>query len=205
MPFLGITDHYIDRDWELKSLTINVVKLSSSHSGQNLSNVFIKIADDEFKILTKIMAVTTDNASNNDTFLHSLGDYCDKLGIDFKYPDKHIRCMAHIINLSVQVLLKGLKSKAMNTEVELLQNCNDNHEDASTGNVIFKLQKLFVKIGASPQKCEIFKNLLKQLEMDSAMPIIDVPTRWNSTYLMLEHALQLKTTLNCITSEESDL
>jgi len=113
--------------------------------------------------------------------------------------------MAHIINLSVQVLLKGLKSKAMNTEVELLQNCDADHEDASTGNVIFKLQKLFVKICASPQKCEIFENLLKQLEMDSAMPIIDVPTRWNSTYLMLECALQLKTALNHIASEESNL
>ena len=102
-------------------------------------SVFIKIADDEFKILTKIMAITTDNASNNNTFLSSLSDYCDKLDINFKHTDKHIHCMAHIINLLVQALLKGLKYEAINTKIELLQCCNDTHEDTSTRNIVFKL------------------------------------------------------------------
>lgn len=37
----------------------------------------------------------------------------------FKQEDCHIRCMGHVINLSVQTLLKGLRITAIKEEVQL--------------------------------------------------------------------------------------
>lgn len=49
------------------------------------------------------MAVTTDNASNNLTFI-------DELAKENRFFEKsnHFRCFAHVINLSVQEALKVL-------------------------------------------------------------------------------------------------
>lgn len=54
----------------------------------------------------------------------------------------------------------GLKSDVTKTEDELLENCEEDYEEASTRNIIFKLQKLFIKIYTSPQKCKIFEKYL---------------------------------------------
>jgi hypothetical protein len=39
---LGITAHWISKEWELKSLLIDFVKLEGSHSGKNIKEVFLK-------------------------------------------------------------------------------------------------------------------------------------------------------------------
>ena len=52
------------------------------------------------------MGVTTDNASNNITFINELS----KENIFFK-KENHFRCFAHVINLSVQEALKVLNSQ----------------------------------------------------------------------------------------------
>jgi hypothetical protein len=52
------------------------------------------------------MGVTTDNASNNLTFINELS----KENVFFK-KENHFRCFAHVINLSVQEALKELKSQ----------------------------------------------------------------------------------------------
>ncbi|GES80463.1 ribonuclease H-like domain-containing protein [Rhizophagus clarus] len=52
-------------------ILINFCKLSGPHSEENLHEVFVKCCDD-MRIPTKIMACTTDNASNNDTLMKAL-------------------------------------------------------------------------------------------------------------------------------------
>ena len=51
------------------------------------------------------MGITTDNASNNTTFIDSLILWSNDKAISFD-KNQHFRCFAHIINLSVQVALK---------------------------------------------------------------------------------------------------
>jgi hypothetical protein len=50
------------------------------------------------------MGVTTDNASNNLTFIDELS----KENVFFE-KENHFRCFAHVINLSVQEALKELQ------------------------------------------------------------------------------------------------
>ncbi|WCJ18251.1 hypothetical protein M5689_000621 [Euphorbia peplus] len=76
-----------------------------------------------------------------------------------------MRCMAHIINLVVQY---GLKEA--NLSVSRVR-------DAIK----------FVRI--SPQRLKTFKKCVKYKNIDSkSLLCTDLPTRWNSTYLMLSSA-----------------
>jgi len=57
------------------------------------------------------MGITTDNATNNNTFINSLADWMKDNFISFNTIEKHFRCFAHVLNLSVQKALKKLDSR----------------------------------------------------------------------------------------------
>jgi hypothetical protein len=54
------------------------------------------------------MGITTDNAANNNRFISLLAGEMDDHNIFFDDTERHIRCFAHIINLSIQKALKKL-------------------------------------------------------------------------------------------------
>ena len=53
MSFLGITAHWITKDWQLKDILFDFIDLSDPHSGENLCNAFVKSCR-EFRILKKV-------------------------------------------------------------------------------------------------------------------------------------------------------
>jgi hypothetical protein len=56
MAFLGITAHWITRNWELKEILIDFCKLTGSHSGENLAEVFVNCMND-LNILSKVYII----------------------------------------------------------------------------------------------------------------------------------------------------
>ncbi|KAI0685700.1 hypothetical protein BC835DRAFT_1289628, partial [Cytidiella melzeri] len=52
-----------------------------------------------------IVGLNMDNASNNDTLMHSLEERCIEQGIDFSASEARMRCMPHTIHL---VALKAI-------------------------------------------------------------------------------------------------
>jgi len=52
----------------------------------------------------------TDNASNNTTFLKAVETDLSEKFIHFNSEDKHVRCLAHVINLAAQQVLVTLKA-----------------------------------------------------------------------------------------------
>ncbi len=82
------------------------------------------------------MGITTDNASNNATFIHSLTDMLESEGISFDPKNQWVRCLAHIINLAVQSALISLKAVPLDSEDY------DNNEIAV--NVISKVRVLLI-------------------------------------------------------------
>ena len=59
----------------------------------------------------QLLGVTTDNASNNNTFIHSLDNWAKEHEISFCKTKNHFRCFVHVINLSVQSALTCLKNE----------------------------------------------------------------------------------------------
>ena len=104
-------------------------------------------------------------------------------------------CLAHIINLTCQEILKNIKAGEAQDEDEILKEISNGNDDI---NVIPKLRKLIVKIRASPQRKERFNRQSNLYSGNSLNLILDVKMRWNSTYLMLERALKLQEVSNFV-------
>ncbi|GBC36498.1 zinc finger BED domain-containing protein RICESLEEPER 2-like [Rhizophagus irregularis DAOM 181602=DAOM 197198] len=208
ISFLGITAHWISDEWELKNILLDFVKLEGSHSGKNIKEFFLKSLKD-FGIMTKILGITTDNASNNNTFLEEVSNELAEKNIEFDNVNQHVRCLAHIINLAAQEALKSLKATVNTSEDELLNQHeniqNNNNQVGVVGSILCKLRTLICKIRASPQQREKFSAQCKVADIPDKMVILDVRTRWNSTFDMLVRARELKEPLNTLSNSDINL
>ena len=59
-------------------------------------------------MLFYILAVVTDNASNNTTMMKEMQNRWRIDGLDFDYKQNHVRCIAHVINIAIQSALTVL-------------------------------------------------------------------------------------------------
>jgi len=93
------------------------------------------------------------------------------------------------MNLTCQEILKNIKAGEAQDEDEILKEISNGNDDI---NVIPKLRKLIVKIRASPQRKERFDRQSNLYSRNFLNLILNVKTKWNLTYLMLERALKLQ-------------
>ena len=83
--------------------------MEGQHLGSVLAEHVLEVLE-EYEICDKLFCITTDGAGNNGTMCESLSrDLRDKWGIKWNYKQRHIACMNHVINLSVQAFLKSIK------------------------------------------------------------------------------------------------
>ncbi|XP_031108518.1 zinc finger BED domain-containing protein RICESLEEPER 2-like [Ipomoea triloba] len=162
--YMVVTAHFIDEDWKLHKKIISFIPVTS-HKGQYiakaLENCLLEWG------LRNVFTVTVDNASSNDTALGFLKRKLLSWGsstVKCKY--LHMRCIAHILNLVVQ---DGLKE------------CDT---------AVKKVREVVRYVRNSPARLKKFRDLsdLIGIEQKSSL-CLDVPTRWNSTYLMLKSAV----------------
>ncbi|KAJ3335837.1 hypothetical protein HDU93_004261 [Gonapodya sp. JEL0774] len=112
--FIGVTLHYIEDNgniWTPVIKALDLVKLSGSHSGENLGPALGNILD-LFGVTQKLVAVVTDNAANNDTMMRSLRrDFRHSLPNGFDATKNHIFCFAHALNLVANAMISVLRSQ----------------------------------------------------------------------------------------------
>ncbi|KAM3309137.1 hypothetical protein P3S67_010881 [Capsicum chacoense] len=162
-----LTAHFIDRDWVLHKRILNFCPITS-HKGEHLAECISNCLLD-WK-LDNVFTITVDNASSNNIAVSALSKKLDMWGTNVM-DGKHlyVRCMTHIINL---IVLDGLKE---------------------IGPSIKKVRRMVKYVRSSPTRT---RNFIKCCEMQkiecSKMLPLDVPTWWNSTYLMLETAEKIK-------------
>ncbi|KAL1142179.1 hypothetical protein V6Z11_A11G079900 [Gossypium hirsutum] len=161
--YLCITAHFIDNDWKLNKKILNFCPISS-HKGESIGMVFEKYLLNWG--IDKLFTVTVDNASSNDVAIGYLRKKFNPRG-GLVQNDKylHMRCMTHIVNL---IVVEGLKE--MNKSVERVRGAVRYVRQSPA-----RLQKFKESVVVEKIKC---KNML----------CLDVCTRWNSTYLMLDTA-----------------
>ena len=99
--YLGVTAHYIDRDWKLHSVDLCCRLMQRSHGAEDLQRELEEICQ-EFNILQPSCLVTDNEATNN------------SLGNNISIP--WIGCFAHLVNLIVKTIedipsIKNLLSK----------------------------------------------------------------------------------------------
>lgn len=124
LPFLAIRAHSISEDWVYKTILVDFLYIDGSHGGENLCDIFLKCLK-RFDIpLTKVLSLTMDNATANDTLMDSLQKHGIKIGVKVSAEENRVRCMAHILNLAVQDILESLKIP-LNYEEDLYKHLDE--------------------------------------------------------------------------------
>jgi hypothetical protein len=144
---------------------------------------------EDFGIADRLLGVTADNASNNSTMLAHMEEYYKE-----RYPDagfsvawNQVECMAHALNLGAQQILKEFKQPV---DKETYEPGSDSSDAMVTA--ISRLSFLCRKIRLAPKLRRLLEKVCKEKEVKYLVPIIDVFTRWNSTYDMLVRAVDIK-------------
>ena len=63
-PYLSLTMHYIDKQWNLKSINLETTPMFEDHTEANLYEALTDILGNWDLPLEKLVCVTTDNGSN---------------------------------------------------------------------------------------------------------------------------------------------
>ncbi|KAL6527905.1 hypothetical protein OROMI_029716 [Orobanche minor] len=177
--YMVITAHFIDHAWKMHKRVLNFCVISN-HNGTTIGKI-LENALLEWGI-ENVLTISVDNASSNKVaidYLRTQMEDWDKrplLGGRFM----HVRCLPHIVNLIVRY---GLN--LMNKSVAAIRNA-------------------VMYVRSSPARMDVFKSCVEKTKLEcKKICILDVQTRWNSTYLMLDTALELRRAFDRMASEDS--
>lgn len=169
-PYIVVTSHIIEHG-NLKHIIIEFNEIPYPHDGQQIMESLINTIR-EFKLVGKVISITSDNESANVKAMRMLNEYPNYKDIS------HIRCIAHVLNLVVKSGLKIL-SQELNS-----------------------VRSLVNYINTSSKRRQLYEEACHQLKIPHYILIKEMPVRWNSTYLMLERAIKMQKVLNYFCHQE---
>ncbi|KAJ4726518.1 Zinc finger BED domain-containing protein [Melia azedarach] len=179
--YFCLTAHYIDEDWRLQKKILNFVTLDSSHTEDMLSEVIIRCLMD-WDIDCKLFALTFDYCATDDDIVLRIRER-----ISQNRPHSSngqlfdVRSAAHVLNLIVQEALEALRD------------------------VTQKIRGSIRYIKSSQLILGKFNEIAQQVEISSQKSLVlDCPTRWNSTYAMLEAALEYRNAFGALQDLDSE-
>ncbi|CAN1340453.1 Putative AC transposase [Linum perenne] len=167
MCFICVTAHFIGSNWKLQKKVISFAQIDS-HKGEDIGDSIDRTLD-EWGI-RKVLCCTLDNASANDSAVRHLKERLKVRGsniLNGKY--LHMRCVVHIINL---IVTDGLNE---------------------IGVSVRRVREAVKWITSSPARETSFKVAVNAMGIVCKKKMkLDVPTRWNSTYLMLQSVISFE-------------
>lgn len=177
--YLCLSAHYIDESWLLKRKILNFIMVDPSHTEDLRSDVIMTCLMD-WDIDRKLFSMTFDSCSTNDNIVFGIRDrlsqnrflYCNGQFFD-------VRCVAHVINLMVQDALEAL--------------CDVTQKIRESIQCIKSTQAMQTKFNEVAQEVKVQSQ--KTLCLDNSM-------RWNSTYVMLEVALEYREAFSLLQENE---
>lgn len=176
--YMVVTAHFIDCGWNLHKRIINFCVIPN-HQGNTIGKLLEAcLLDWEIE---RVLTISVDNASANKVAIEFIRE---KMMTWDKPPVLggkwlHVRCLAHILNIIVKSGLRMMDKSV-----------------ASIRNAVRYVR-------SSPARLDVFRQCVEILKLDSKkVCILDVPTRWNSTFLMLDTALQLRKAFDRMAEEE---
>ena len=92
--YLEVTMHYINNNWELKNLLLDLIPINGSHTAGLIISKLLQILE-EFNINNNILVLTTDNGSNMIACGSQLATELDEEFNNMAFT--HYRCAAYCI------------------------------------------------------------------------------------------------------------
>ena len=153
--------------------------------------------------------MTTDNASNLAKLLVGFEPVCSARNVAFDAREHHLRCVLHVLNLSVQPLLRELKAEAPDDDGadpdSSTGSCSNAAARGSQLSCLGRLRSAIIKIRNSPQRRQEFHRQCEACGMPRKELLLDTRTRWGSTYTMLDRACELREPLSKMARLRPDL
>ncbi|XP_057745028.1 zinc finger BED domain-containing protein RICESLEEPER 2-like [Arachis stenosperma] len=166
--YMVVTAHFIDTSWKLHMRILSFCYVPCPHTSEVLTETLMKILL-EWNIDRKLSTITLDNCSTNDAMIDGLLGRLDSSFLMLGGKLLHMRCCAHILNLIVKDGLSIVKES------------------------IEKIRSSVLYWTATQKRTETFVSWCAKTAISFTRKLVlDCPTRWNSTYLMLETALLYK-------------
>jgi hypothetical protein len=113
---MAITGYFLDQDWNYCEVLLGFEHIQGSHAGTHLSDTVLRIFQ-EHSITNRVLSITTDNASNNNTMIQGVQEMVQSQALCdtsvFRVP-----CIVHVMQLSLKDLLGKIKANPKNAEVE---------------------------------------------------------------------------------------
>ena len=124
----------------------------------------------DWGIEKKVFSITVDNAGNNDTMQEIVkSQLVLRDDLLCKGDFFHVRCAAHILNIIVQIGLKGI------------------------GDTLEKIRESIKYVKGSEHREILFAKCMENVGINlKAGLLLDVANRWNSTFKMLDRALKYR-------------
>ena len=144
----------------------------------NIAQEIMRVLE-EFKISNKIIALTTDNDSAMLACGKEIASAFDSEISSMNF--SHFRYAAYILNLGVK---KGLKS---------------------VSDSVTKARKIMSTIKNSTSLCDSLRAFCSLKNIKYLKPILDVETRWNSTYYMLKRFKELEPALVLLAADNRSI
>lgn len=173
--YIAVTAHWIDDTWSLRSILLDFQRFSSPHTGESTATMLLSIFE-RWGVCQKIRTVTSDNASDMCVGVNLLRERLQAVG-NANRPNSefHVRCLAHVINLAVKSCLELVRSE------------------------VHSIRKLINSLRASVKRRELFDRVRTELgERKYDIPSLDVETRWNSTFYMVQAAYKCRHVLSSV-------
>ena len=208
LAFLGVTAHSIDAQWTPHDLVLGFLPLHGAHTAENLCDELSDLCD-RVETFPNLLCVTTDNASNLAKLLVGFEAVCSARNVAFNASEHHLRGVLHVLNLSVQTLLRELKAEAPDDDGadpdSSTGSCSNAAARGSQLSCLGRLRSATIKIRNSPQHRQEFHRQCEACGMPRKELLLDTRTRWNSTYTMLDRACELREPLSKMARLSPDL
>lgn len=180
--FVGVTYHYVSSSLTCESETFCIFELAASHSWHVLTTALALRLEEHFSSDATLVTTVTDNGSNFLKLAKSLytnldvaaiehigADSWDEPGeVDDPLATYSWRCVAHTLDLVVKNVFRTHAEPALQ-----------------------KIRDIVLLIRQSANKRTILKKVQQSDNVETLIPLLDVKTRWSSTYHMLSRFITL--------------
>ncbi|KAF7342966.1 putative AC transposase [Mycena venus] len=219
--YFGVTGHWIEEVspgvWESQEALIGFTRLNSAHNGVRLGQALYKIVS-RLGIQKRVGYLTTDSAANNSTAaVEFAAQLLQRDGVVWDPEERHLPCMAHIINLATQTLISTYSKSPHFDPKDPESHVPDTDMSIPLRDEIGLVRTIAVKDGLQERSSSKRKQIFKDLQMQTRTQgdnaevrvtvgkqlILDMKVRWSSTYHMLLRAYELREHVNTFVNDIS--
>lgn len=190
---LGVIGHWLTADFQYRERVLEFTEINGVHSGENMAEVVSSLLI-ELRLENKLLAITADNATNNERLLSELYlNLNERVGksLRFRGADSYIRCTAHVLNLIVSDVLSKLKAGDHTSATRACDLIQEN-KDIGPQSALARLRIMALWVARTPQRKQQWKIICRSNGLKDKFIEYDVETRWNSTHRMLRDAIDAK-------------